>query len=675
MPRDPRSCTANSSSARTTVTSPCGSQAVTVSIQLDTGGSWCQRSPSQRATPRRSTTRTAPVGWRCTTVAPSTSASTTRSRSEPDGRSNTIHSSAPSRWRTSQLDSPSAKRRIPSGSVDRRGPRLISSCVPAAHPSGSVDGATTAPELTTRRSCTWGRRARSISSSTSAPNGSVGSGACPTSSASSSTSRRRRGEVAGIPRRLPTCSPAPPGCHTPCANLGGHAHRPRSPRSGRSRPDRARPRIHAVRGGRRRLGQDHRARAPRRGPGHLRGGGAARRSPPSPSPRRPAPSCATASAAACRRPPPPAGPRPSGVGSRSPSSTAPPSAPCTRSPSGCCPSTRWRRGSRRRSRCSTRSPRRWPSTAAGPGYSTSSSKTRTSSARSSCCTPPTSTRASCARSRSPSSARGTSWRTSSPSSAPTPRGSPTSCRRCTLSWPRSPTSAASASTRPTSSSSRCTSSATSPRCSWQPARTTSTSSRRSGRCRATGRTAARRHRGAAARTTCSRSSRPWSRPSRPSAGASSTGAPTASAPRSAPRPSRPPTSAGGPARSSSTTSSCWRARCCATRCRGRSCEPPSTSATSGSCSTSSRTPTRSRSSSPCASPPSTRSRPTHRSGPTSRWTPGGCSWWATPSSRSTGSAGPTSPSSWRPGSGLLPRPAARSSSRPTSAPWPPSSTG
>ena len=68
------------------------------------------------------------------------------------------------------------------------------------------------------------------------------------------------------------------------------------------------------------------------------------------------------------------------------------------------------------------------------------------------------------------------------------------------------------------------------------------------------------------------------------------------------------------------------------------------SATSGCCSTSSRTPTRSRSSSPCASPaalpPATR-----RLGRRRRAARVGCSSSATRSSRSTGSAGPTSPPS------------------------------
>ena len=129
-------------------------------------------------------------------------------------------------------------------------------------------------------------------------------------------------------------------------------------------------------------------------------------SPPSPSPRRPAPSCATACAARCRSGPtadatPEAA---SGAAPRSTSSTAPPSARCTRSPSGSCPSTRSRRGCRPRSRCSTRCrsavafDRRWARVRdAAPRRS------RRSSARSSCSTPPASTRASCGRWPWPSS--------------------------------------------------------------------------------------------------------------------------------------------------------------------------------------------------------------------------------------------------------------------------------
>ena len=61
MPREPRSWTANSSSARTTSTSPDPSHAATVSIQLATGGSWCQPTPPSGSPPARRRS-TAPPG-------------------------------------------------------------------------------------------------------------------------------------------------------------------------------------------------------------------------------------------------------------------------------------------------------------------------------------------------------------------------------------------------------------------------------------------------------------------------------------------------------------------------------------------------------------------------------------------------------------------------------------
>ena len=81
----------------------------------------------------------------------------------------------------------------------------------------------------------------------------------------------------------------------------------------------------------------------------------------------------------------------------------------------------------------------------------------------------------------------------------------------------------------------------------------------------------------------------------------------------------PPPSGAPPGSSSSTTCSCWPAPCCATRAHGPRCAPACTSATSGSCSTSSRTPTPSRSSWPCASPRPTpiATRPAPRRG--TRW--------------------------------------------------------
>jgi hypothetical protein len=93
------------------------------------------------------------------------------------------------------------------------------------------------------------------------------------------------------------------------------------------------------------------------------------------------------------------------------------------------------------------------------------------------------------------------------------------------------------------------------------------------------------------------------------------------------------------AASSSTTCSCSPAGCCAP---ARRRAPRCTSATPTCCSTSSRTPTPSRSSWRCSSPP----RRSHRTPPgVARGRgprPAGCSSSATPSSRSTGSAGPTS---------------------------------
>ena len=75
------------------------------------------------------------------------------------------------------------------------------------------------------------------------------------------------------------------------------------------------------------------------------------------------------------------------AGPRSTSSTGPPSARCTRSPSGSSPSTRSRPGCRPGSRCSTRSARRWPSSGAGRLPRRAARPTRRSSGRSCCCSP------------------------------------------------------------------------------------------------------------------------------------------------------------------------------------------------------------------------------------------------------------------------------------------------
>ena len=113
MPRAPRSWTANSSIASSTSPSPCRPHAVRASIHDRTGASRRHVRPSHRRTPWLSTMRTCPFGWRWTSVAPVDSASTTRSRSEPAGRSNTAHSSSPLTRRTIQLDKPSANSRAP----------------------------------------------------------------------------------------------------------------------------------------------------------------------------------------------------------------------------------------------------------------------------------------------------------------------------------------------------------------------------------------------------------------------------------------------------------------------------------------------------------------------------------------------------------------------------------
>ena len=103
--------------------------------------------------------RTTPAGWRWTTVAPIASASTTRSRSEPAGRSNTAHSSSPSTRRINQLDKPSANNRVPVDGIASIGRRMTRSWVSPSHVSGAVEGSMIEPTLGTRRSWTRGRSA------------------------------------------------------------------------------------------------------------------------------------------------------------------------------------------------------------------------------------------------------------------------------------------------------------------------------------------------------------------------------------------------------------------------------------------------------------------------------------------------------------------------------------
>ena len=158
MPREPRSWTANSSSARTTSTSPDPSHAATgvdpagdgrfvvpahtlpaahppLADDADRAGGVALHH-CRRPTPRRSRRGLAPsrTGGR----RPSTRRSLRPvARPSSRGHRRTV-----------------ASRRSPARAS---GPRLIASCMPSDHPAGSVVGATSTPELVTRRSWTCGR--------------------------------------------------------------------------------------------------------------------------------------------------------------------------------------------------------------------------------------------------------------------------------------------------------------------------------------------------------------------------------------------------------------------------------------------------------------------------------------------------------------------------------------
>ena len=387
---------------------------------------------------------------------------------------------------------------------------------------------------------------------------------------------------------------------------------------GRPRPHRPRPRQHAVRRGRRRVGQDHRAGDPGRRPGdergrrapvdrrhhlHREGGRRAAR----PGPR--AWSCS-----ACRRP----GDAPEEARrcpTRSTSSTAPPSAPCTPSPSASCPSTR-----RGRAAAAGRGARRGQlgrrvRAPLGHVPRRSCSPTRPSNAPCCSCSPPACSAdglrslavafddnwdlvAERVPAETPPSRRPFAAAARSALAAIDDRASPTrtDCRPMTTTWlvphrGRSPTyverlralddevdlleALGSADVR---RASRSAARATRPTGTLRPSTT----------CRARGDGPGRRHRrspgpGAEA---CAQRLGVGHPPLHPRGGPR---APRGRAAR-VPRPAGP-----GPA-------------LLATRCTARRCGPACTGATSGSCSTSSRTPTRSRSSWPCASRPPTRVR-------------------------------------------------------------------
>ena len=73
------------------------------------------------------------------------SASTTWSRSEPAARSKTTSSRWPSRWRTSQLDNPSAKRRAAASDSPSVDVRLTASSVGDSQSPGARTGSTIEP--------------------------------------------------------------------------------------------------------------------------------------------------------------------------------------------------------------------------------------------------------------------------------------------------------------------------------------------------------------------------------------------------------------------------------------------------------------------------------------------------------------------------------------------------
>ena len=406
---------------------------------------------------------------------------------------------------------------------------------------------------------------------------------------------------------------------------------PDARRRRRTRPDRARPRA-APCSSRPAPG---RARPPRSSTGSSRSSRAAppscARSPPSPSPRRRAPSCATASAGSCRsgQPPIPTPKSCSVAGLRSTSSTAPRSARCTRSRSGCCRSTRSRPGCRPRVEVldevssGVEFDRRWSAfrdeLLADPDLErTLLLLSRRASGR-------------LRSTRSPARSR-QNWDLVE-ERVPRPRRSRRRCPRCVAgasrrdrrrvrthaSTARRPTtSCASGSTKSPTTLVRLRAiddeyelldalgeDATPKRPSFNVThRPAGELARRQGRpcARPSGRRAARRraHGGRRSVRAPARSRDP-----------------TAS--RCRLRPSVVQT-----AGSSSTTSSCSHACCSATRARSRACGRGCTSATHACCSTSSRTPTRSRSSSRSASRPPTRVTPrrARRRGPTCRSRPG-----------------------------------------------------
>ena len=464
-----------------------------------------------------------------------------------------------------------------------------------------------------------GHRGRACSRPTpptvSTATGSSAAPATPTASASPSCAGR------GSAKRPTRRSPPTPSLAEPVDDVAGAPTRPTArrwltPDGCADQPDRGphrrRPRRDPVRRGRRRLGQDHRPRRPGPRPGHRRRRRARRRSPPSPSPRRPAPSCATASATPCR----------SGAGGGD-----------AEAPRRCRAALDQLDGAaigtlhsfaqrilaehpieaacRPGSRCSTRSPPASSSSGGGAPSARRCSPTPTSSAP--CCVL-FATGVGDNALDALAEAFDANWDLVDERVAARLRSRPTPAPRLApaLLDPRRP-AASSGGVSPTAAT--CSASRSTHRRVRRPARDIDDEADLLDALDPAGIRRPRSSRGAPAGRGTGRDV-DMVRPARARRGLSGRrrcGPPIGEACAPPPRPGHPPLhprrrpgSAGPPAGSSSTTCWCWPAPCCATRTTAPRCGPASTTATGGCCSTSSRTPTPSRSSWPCASPPPTR---------------------------------------------------------------------
>ena len=417
------------------------------------------------------------------------------------------------------------------------------------------------------------------------------------------------------------------------------------------------PRRDAVRRGRRRLGQDHRARRPRRRAGHRAAASSSPRSPPSRSPRRRAPSCATASAGRCR--------------SRPAAGDADVARPL---PDGARPARRrrHRHAALLRPADPLRAPDRGRAAAAGRGARRGQLRRRVRAAverlpRRAARRPDARAHAAApARHRRAPATRSTRWRSAFEANwdlveeRVAGTGAGAARRRADALAPalrtRSTTCARRASDCRDGGDRLCArarrdrrvrraaagASTTSSTCSRRSTPTRSRSRRASASATAAGRgTGPTSTRSASSVPDAGRAARRGARPAIGEACAQRLGLPPSAASRC---------SAAGERRAAGRLE--FHDLLVLARALLRDPEhgparagPAAPAATSASCSTSSRTPTRSRSSSPCASPPPTRAAAAAGAAPWDagrRSRPGTCSWSATRSSRSTGSGGPTS---------------------------------